>query len=782
MKATHGIGAFVVAPLLLCAAGTHAANLLAFPEAEGFGRYTLGARAVAAPEVYHVTNLNDAGAGSLRDAVSKPGRIVVFDVSGIIHLQSTLIFSGNSTIAGQSAPGGGVMLYGDRVSFSGASNLIVRYLRVHMGVGGSTGKDAAGVANGKDMIFDHMSVTWGRDETFSISWDSKGTEPGNITIQNSIIGQGLQTHSCGGLLQTDGGVTIFRSLYLDNKTRNPKVKGLNQFVNNVVYNWGGGGGYIMGGSAGDSWASIEDNYFIKGPSTGGTSAFVRSTETFQVFQKNNMLDYDLDGTLDGSAADASIFAGATQVASTAAFTGAPQAHPVLTSRTSAMEAYQMIVQDVGASYPTRSEVDKALIAELTSLGKKGALISNESALGLSGGVGTLAAGTRARDTDNDGIPDAWEDANGLNKNDATDATRKSASGYLNIELYLNGLVARVKSPLISLASGSSEQTVILGDTIAPVVVAFTNATGATVSGLPAGVTSTLDASKGQILVRGKPSTVGTSSFTVTTTGGNGTAAILMGALRVVTAATTAPRSIVVRSSLNAAWPTDGVGVIEDKNAGWVDSGYWNFINNTASYARWTLASQQAGSATMVLRYANGGTISRNMHLEMNDLDLGAVAFASTGAWATWDSVAVPVSLRAGQNTIVLTSMSADGGPNVDQFHFDLAGVTLVRDTASLDTLPNSNDYSDPVGIRHHAQRDPSAFSFTANDGILRAPRAADITIEVFDPRGNILTRTSRRVVAGETRLDLPRTNSGLHLVTLRVDGVRMPAQVMATLH
>lgn len=417
-----------------------AADLLSFPGAEGFGRFAPGARAVSAPEVYHVTNLNDAGAGSLRDAVSKPGRFVVFDVSGIINLQSTLIFSGNSTIAGQTAPGGGIMVYGDRVSFSGASNLIIRYLRVHMGIGGSSGKDAAGVANGANMIFDHMSVTWGRDETFSISWDSKGTEPGNITIQNSIIGQGLETHSCGGLIQTDGGVTVFRSLYIDNKTRNPKVKGLNQFVNNVVYNWGGGGGYIMGGSAGDSWAQIEENHFIKGPSTGSTAAFVRSTETFQVYQKNNYLDYSLDGTLNGSPADASVFSGANIVTSTAAFSGAPQAHPAIASKTSAAEAYQRIVKDVGASFPVRSEVDKYLIAELTSLGKKGALIANESALGLSGGVGAIVSGTRAKDTDNDGIPDAWEDANGLNKNDATDAVKKSASGYLNIELYINGLV------------------------------------------------------------------------------------------------------------------------------------------------------------------------------------------------------------------------------------------------------------------------------------------------------------------------------------------------------
>lgn len=338
--------ALTLAALGLSTREAKAANLLAFPEVEGFGRYTVGARAVSKPEIYHVTNLNDAGSGSLRDAVSRPGRIVVFDVSGIINLKSTLVFSGNSIIAGQSAPGGGIMVHGDRVSFSGASNLIVRYLRVHMGVGGTSAKDAAGVANGTNMIFDHMSVTWGRDETFSISWDGKGTEPGNITIQNSIIGQGLQTHSCGGLLQTDGGVTIFRSLYLDNKTRNPKVKGLNQFVNNVVYNWGGGGGYIMGGSSGDSWAQIEENYFIKGPSTGGTSAFVRATNTFQVFQKNNILDYNTDGVLNGAAADASLFAGATNVASTAAFSGAPQAHPAIASKTSAAEAYQRIVRDV----------------------------------------------------------------------------------------------------------------------------------------------------------------------------------------------------------------------------------------------------------------------------------------------------------------------------------------------------------------------------------------------------------------------------------------------------
>jgi hypothetical protein len=100
-----------------------------------------------------------------------------------------------------------------------------------MGKGGSSGKDAITIAEGSRMIFDHVSVSWGRDETFSISGTAQ-----NVTVQDSIIAQGLETHSCGGLMQTDGGVSLFRNLYIDNKTRNPKVKGVNDFQNNVSIN------------------------------------------------------------------------------------------------------------------------------------------------------------------------------------------------------------------------------------------------------------------------------------------------------------------------------------------------------------------------------------------------------------------------------------------------------------------------------------------------------------------------------------------------------------------
>jgi len=422
--------------MMLLSSVSVSAQQLAFPGAQGFGRYATGGRGGT---IYHVTNLNDDGAGSLRDAVSQPNRIIVFDVCGVIKLKSGLVFSKNLTVLGQTAPGDGVQVYGDRVSFSGADNIIVRHMRFRMGKGGTSGKDAAGVANGRNMIFDHLSVLWGRDECFSISWDNKGTEPTDITIQNSIIGQGLQTHSCGGLIQTSGGVTLYRNLYIENKTRNPKVKGLNQFVNNVVYNWGGGGCYLMGrDSQGDSWAHIENNYFMKGP-WGSGSPLSDGNENFQFYAAGNYHDGNKDGQLNGSAmtADDYTATGGLVRASLSEITNQPKPFPAITDMMTAEQALQWIIDSVGPSLPARDEVDKYLIDELKSFGTGGSTdgISDETALPHKG-TGTLFIGNKPLDTDGDGIPDEWENANGLNPNNAADAAAKAANGYANIENYV----------------------------------------------------------------------------------------------------------------------------------------------------------------------------------------------------------------------------------------------------------------------------------------------------------------------------------------------------------
>ncbi|KAL6918556.1 hypothetical protein ACHAPO_008471 [Fusarium lateritium] len=407
--------------LALAAIPATQAAQLAFPGAEGFGRNAVGGRQ---GEVYKVTNLNDKGAGSLRDAVSKPNRIVVFDVGGIIKISERIVVSKNIYIAGQTAPGDGIVVYGNGWSLSNANDSIVRYITIRMGRGGTSGKDAIGIADGKNIILDHVSVSWGRDETFSINGDVT-----NVTIQDSIIAQGLVSHSCGGLMQTDGGVSLFRNLYIDNKTRNPKVKGVNDFQNNVIYNWGGGGGYIAGGSEADSYVNIVNNYFISGPETSVT-AFTRGNKFFHAYVKDNFYDSNRNGKLDGAA-----LCEKTTCYSDMDLVTTKHDYPAPAKLLTAEQAVEVVLTGVGNSLH-RDSVDTSLINEVKSFGKTGKLISDEKDVG---GVGEVAGGNAPKDSDGDGIPDEWETANGLNPKDASDGMKIASNGYANLENYINSL-------------------------------------------------------------------------------------------------------------------------------------------------------------------------------------------------------------------------------------------------------------------------------------------------------------------------------------------------------
>ncbi len=407
--------------LLLAGAPLAGAQLPAFPGAEGFGRFATGGRGAA---VYHVTTLADRGPGSFRDAVSQSGRTVVFDVGGVIHITNRVSVSSNITLAGQTAPGEGIVVYGNGVSFSGANHSIVRHLRFRMGVHGDAGKDALGIANGHDLIFDHVSVSWGRDENFSINGPVT-----NVTIQNCIIAQGLQHHSAGGLIQTGGGVSILRTLYVDNHTRNPKVKGVNQFVNNVIYNWGGGGGYILGDSEGDSHASVINNYFIAGSNTTA-AAFSRGNLNFHIFATNNFFDGNRNGRLDGEVIPPAAYG-------TVSWLAKPCDQPAVTVL-DPEAAVALILQRAGASRQ-RDEVDRRLIQELASFGKLGQIITRETDAPMNG-AGTVRGGPVPADTDQDGMSDEWELAHGLDPKDPADRNQPGADGYTRLEEYLNSLV------------------------------------------------------------------------------------------------------------------------------------------------------------------------------------------------------------------------------------------------------------------------------------------------------------------------------------------------------
>lgn len=431
------------------------AQQLAFPGAQGWGRFATGGRA---GEVYHVTNLNDSGSGSLRDAISEPNRIIVFDVSGVINISSRLVFKNNLYVAGQTAPGEGITVYGNGVSFSGASNIIVRYIRFRMGSRGDSGKDCAGVANGTNMIFDHCSFSWGLDETFSINPDGKGTTPQDITISNCIMGQGLLSHSAGGLMQADN-ITLYRNLYCDNSTRNNKVKGIQQYVNNIVYNWSNGC-YLMGGdSQGQSYVNVTNNLFINGPSGGG-NAITSGNADFHIYAIDNWQDRNRNGVYDPYEIPRDEYTGGPT------FMEEPFAYPELDTWT-ANELVDNLLPDVGASLPYRDMVDFYMVHQVKSFGTEGALISTEEQLPF--GVPsswTLKEFEKPVDTDGDGMPDAWEQANGTDpsKDDAMDI---AANGYANIENYVNSLTREnrplfLRTPVLISASESTSNSITIG--------------------------------------------------------------------------------------------------------------------------------------------------------------------------------------------------------------------------------------------------------------------------------------------------------------------------------
>ena len=438
------------AMLLLCTAMS--AQQLAFPEAQGWGRYATGGRTGS---VYHVTNLNDSGTGSLRDAVSQPNRIVVFDVSGVIRITSRMVFKNNLYVAGQTAPGEGITVYGDGVSFSGADNIIVRYMRFRMGAVGTKDKDAGGIANGQNMIFDHCSFSWGQDENFSVNWDNKGTAPQNITLMNCIVGQGLMTHSAGGLMQADN-ISLYRILLVDNSTRNFKVKGTNQYVNNLVYNWKNAA-YNMGGdSEGQSYANIESNLFINGPAVGG-NCLTGGNANFHFYGTDNWQDSNRDGVYNPE-----VFTGDGGGDRQAT----PYDYPAL-EKWAANDLVEKLLPDVGASLPYRDLADCYMIDEVLSFGKKGNLITNENELPV--GVPTSWSwfkGEKLADSDNDGMPDTWENAHGLKPNDASDAMEIAGNGYANIENYINGITKAdrqffLRAPMLLELSASTTNSLSL---------------------------------------------------------------------------------------------------------------------------------------------------------------------------------------------------------------------------------------------------------------------------------------------------------------------------------
>lgn len=394
------------------------AQTVAFPGAEGFGALATGGR--ESRKVVHVTNLNASGPGSLAEALNGSDRIVVFDVGGIIKLSPSDMVSidrhNNITVLGQTAPGDGITIYGNRVLIRNCSNVIFRYIRMRGSINMAKDAETLTMDNAENVILDHCSISWGRWDNVHIK------DANNITWQYCIISEGIDPQRFGAITDGTRNWTISHCLWIDNHSRNPKMKCYAQMVNSVVYN--GGNGVVGGHSSADNYQDLINNYFIAGPT--GSSRYSQWTETDHLYQSGNMMDSNTDGVLNGS------------LYTNTSCTNMPYPHfsptiPVTVE--TAEQAYESVVEQAGCSR-VRDSHDARLIKQLKSLGKDGSIINKEEDVG---GIGTLNGGAKPVDTDGDGIPDEWETANGLNPKDATDATTLADDGYLWIEKYANSL-------------------------------------------------------------------------------------------------------------------------------------------------------------------------------------------------------------------------------------------------------------------------------------------------------------------------------------------------------
>ena len=460
-------------------------DIPAFPGAEGGGAYTPGGRG---GEVIVVTSLADEGPGTFREACETGGaRIIVFNVSGVIRLSSPIhLRAPYVTIAGQTAPGDGVCLTGASFLID-THDVVIRHMRFRRGAQDVAFRDDAIGGNpvGNIMI-DHCSASWGLDENMSIYrhvYNRDETGHGlklptvNITIQNSVFSEAMDTynHAFGG---TIGGHNCMfaRNLFASNISRNCSV-GMNEgfnFVNNVTFNWWN---RSVDGGDNTSLFNIINNYFKPGPITP-----LDKPISYRILKPESGRDKSKALSFGKAYVNGNIVYGNKKVTKDNWNGGVQLADDVKEEEflskirvnepfpmphvtiMPAQKAYNFVMENVGANFPKRDAVD-ARIVKSVQTGKaiyvenapefvspyiKRRLPADSYKQGIITDIRQVGGlpeykGTPVKDSDNDGMPDAWEIKNGLNPHDPSDATLDcNGDGYTNIEKYINGIDTKKK--------------------------------------------------------------------------------------------------------------------------------------------------------------------------------------------------------------------------------------------------------------------------------------------------------------------------------------------------
>ncbi|MEO5712921.1 MAG: hypothetical protein ABIT37_05475, partial [Luteolibacter sp.] len=440
-------------------------------------------------DVYMVTNLNDSGSGSLRDAVTNRDasvpRTVVFAVSGTIYLSSTLrITKGNLTIAGQTAPGDGICLATYPIDPSNSSNVVIRFLRSRLGDGAAVENDAFSCRYATDVIVDHCSFSWSIDEA-ATAYDNT-----RFTMQWCFVTESLRdsvhdkgAHGYGGIWGGLG-ATFHHNLLAHHDSRNSRFCGARfhgtdgeycDMRNNVIYNWKGNTTY--GGEPTDtgipSHQNLINNYYKTGPATGTGSIRYRvlnpSANANSLSAPYGLFHVSGNYTTASSTVSADNWAGGVQGPTSAQLTAMRvntpfDVAPVITQ--TAIGAYPLVLAYSGCRVPVRDSIDTRIANEVTNgtvtyYGSKNnypGIIDSQTDVG---GYPVLASTPAPADGDSDGMPDAWEIDHGLNPASAADRNATNADGYTNLELYLNGLVTAA-FPIPQIGTQPVSQSVSFG--------------------------------------------------------------------------------------------------------------------------------------------------------------------------------------------------------------------------------------------------------------------------------------------------------------------------------
>jgi hypothetical protein len=416
-------------------------SLPAFPGAEGFGSTTPGGRG---GRVIEVTNLNDSGTGSLRAALtaSEP-RIVVFRLSGTIMVKSKIsVTSPYLTVAGQTAPGGGITIKNDP-SYGGmplnidTHDVIFRYLRVRPGAPASNSIDGGNVdamdLSSYNIVVDHCSFSWATDENFTFGGARDSTFQWNIVAE----GLGNATHPEGfhskGLHLREGNspnISVHHNVLAHNYDRNPNINtsGIVDLVNNVIYNatrW-----TEVKDKFGEPHVNVVNNYYKLGPDS--------ESKGYEVFYYDNTgrnPQVYVSGNIGvHRPTDSLPQAYIVREDSRWMIVGSRFPAPPVTTL-SAVSAFDSVLAKAGATLPARDAHDTRVTNDV----RNGTGHVIDSPLEIGGWV-MMALGTAPADSDHDGMPDAWETTHGFSITDATDGSKdKDGDGYTNVEEYLNGI-------------------------------------------------------------------------------------------------------------------------------------------------------------------------------------------------------------------------------------------------------------------------------------------------------------------------------------------------------